>query len=85
LSVSQSERIAFYGVSKVLGLLLVLPDTNATSERPFSPLKWVKMYLRTTRAYERGHNMDIFSGPGFCWARCQAKFLTSRHMRICTD
>jgi len=27
------------------------------------------MCLRATRAYERGHKMDTFSGHRVCWAR----------------
>ena len=42
LSVSGSENIVFSGVWKVLGLIMVLPDMNATSERSFSALKRVK-------------------------------------------
>ena len=36
LSLSESESIAFSGVWKILGLLLVLRGTNATSEVFFS-------------------------------------------------
>jgi len=49
LLVSENEIIAFSGVWKVLGLLLVLPDTNATSDRSFA----LKTYLPITRANER--------------------------------
>lgn len=45
---SVSGRSAFSGVWKVLKLLLVLPATNATSERSFSALRRLKTYLRTT-------------------------------------
>ena len=41
-----AERSAFSGVWKVLKLLLVLPATNATSERSFSALRRLKTYLR---------------------------------------
>jgi len=44
----------FFGVWKFLGLLLFLPDPNATSERSFSAPKRVKNHLCTTREYERG-------------------------------
>jgi len=48
LSISEIESITFS-----LGLLLVSPDTNATSERSFSATKWEKTYVCTTRAYDR--------------------------------
>ena len=47
---SVPERSAFSGVWKLLKLLLVLP---ATSERSFSALRCVKIYLRTTMSQER--------------------------------
>ena len=53
LSISEIESITFSGVWKMLGLLLVLPDTNATLERSFSAKKWKKTYVCTTRAYDR--------------------------------
>ena len=46
------ERAAFSGVLKVMKLLLVLPATNATSERSFSVLRRVKTYLRSTMSQE---------------------------------
>ena len=42
---SVAERSAFSGVWKLLKLLLVLPATNASSERSFSALRRVKTYL----------------------------------------
>ena len=58
LSVFESESIAFSGVWKVLGLILVLPDTNATSERSLSALKWVKNVF----AYNQGLRQCIAAG-----------------------
>jgi len=46
-SASESESIAFSGAWNVLGLLFVIPNTNATSGRSFSALKRLKTYLRT--------------------------------------
>ena len=43
---SVAEKTAFSGV-------LVLPATNATSERSFSALRRIKTYLHTTMSQER--------------------------------
>ena len=56
---SAAERSTFSGVWKVLKLLLVLPATNATSERSFSALRRVKTYLRTTMTQERLNNLMV--------------------------
>ena len=56
---SVSGRSAFSGVWKVLKLLLVLPATNATSERSFSALRHLKTYLRTTMTQERLNNLMV--------------------------
>ena len=40
-------------VCTLLRLLLVMPATNAASERSFSALRRVKMYLRSTMTQER--------------------------------
>ena len=56
---SVSERAAFSGVLKVVKLLLLLPATNATSERSFSALRRVKTYLRSTMSQERLNNLMV--------------------------
>ena len=56
---SFAERTAFSGVWSVAKLLLVLPATNATSERSFSALRRVKTYLRTTMTQERLNNLLV--------------------------
>ena len=40
-------------VCRLLQLILVMPATNATSERSFSALRRVNNYLRTTMLQER--------------------------------
>ena len=45
---SPTQRVAHSNVWIVLKLLLVMPATNATSERSFSGLRRIKTYLRTT-------------------------------------
>ena len=56
---SVAERTAFSGVWSILKLLLVLPATNATSERSFSALRCVKTYLRSTMTQERLNNLMV--------------------------
>ena len=56
---SAAERAAFSGVWRVMKLLLVLPATNATSERSFSALRRVKTYLRTTMTQQRLNNLMV--------------------------
>ena len=56
---SVAERAAFSGVLNVVKLLLVLPATNATSERSFSALRRVKTYLRSTKSQERLNNLLV--------------------------
>ena len=45
---SPAQRYLIDVVCKVFQLLLVIPATNATSERSFSALRRVKSYLRST-------------------------------------
>ena len=56
---SCAERTAFSGVCSVMKLLLVLPATNATSERSFTALRRVKSYLRITMTQERLNNLMV--------------------------
>ena len=47
-STSQAQRYLLSEVSKVVRLLLVMPASNATSERSFSCLRRIQTYLRST-------------------------------------
>ena len=38
---------------------MVIPATNASSERAFSTLRYIKNYLRTTRFQERLNNLMV--------------------------
>ena len=50
----------FYSeVSKLLKLILFLPATNCKSERAFSALKRLKIYLRSTMGQERLNHLMI--------------------------
>ena len=53
LKMSLAERQLIGEVSRLLQLYLVLPSTNAISERSFSALRRVKNYLRTSMSQER--------------------------------
>lgn len=58
-ALSPSERLSFSAVSGVLKLLLVLPATNATSERSFSALRRVKTHLCTTMTQKRLNHLIV--------------------------
>ena len=58
---SCAQRVAFSQVFIVMNLLLVLPATNATSERSFSALRRVKTYLRSTMTQLRLNNLLILN------------------------
>ena len=45
----------------IINSVLVLPATNATSERSFSKLKLLKTYLRSTMSQARLNHYMIFS------------------------
>ena len=50
---SESQRILVSQVCKLASLILVMPATNATSERSFSALRRTKCYLRSTMTQVR--------------------------------
>ena len=52
-SLSSAQRGLLDQVCRVLILILVMPSTNATSERSFSALRRVKTYLRITTTQKR--------------------------------
>ena len=58
-NLSVAEKVAFSSVWKVMQLLLVMPATNATSERSFSALRRVKTYLRTTMTQQRLNHLMV--------------------------
>ena len=51
------EKLLLSEVIKVVKILLVMPATNAISERSFSVLKRVKTYLRSTTIDTRLNNI----------------------------
>ena len=57
---SGAERTLLNEAVTVMKLLLVLPATNASSERSFSALRRIKSYLRSTMGQERlNHLMTL--------------------------
>ena len=46
-------------VIKLVKLLMTIPATNASSERAFSTLRYVKNYLRTTMFQERLNKLMV--------------------------
>ena len=60
-AMAPSSRKMISEVSKIFELILVLPATNATSERTFSKLKLLKTYLRATMTQKRLNHLMICS------------------------
>ena len=59
LSLSESQRSLIDEVCKLLQLLIVMPATNASSERSFSALRRVKSYLRSTMGQARLNHLMV--------------------------
>ena len=53
------ERALMGEVMKLVKLLMTIPATNASSERVFSTLRYIKNYLRTTMFQERLNNLIV--------------------------
>ncbi len=51
LSLSQGQRLLEPQVVALLQFILIIPATNATSERSFSELRLLKSYICTPRRY----------------------------------
>ena len=60
-SLSKGQQSLLSEVKKVLQLVLVMPATNATSERSFSALRRVKTYLRTNMSQKRLNHLLILN------------------------
>ena len=54
-----SRKVAMSEVIKVAKILLVMPATNAISERSFSAMKRVKTYLRSTTTDSRMNHLMV--------------------------
>ena len=54
-----AKNVLLSEVIKVVKLMLVMPATNAVSERSFSVLKRVKTYLRATTTDTRMNNLMV--------------------------
>ena len=60
-SLSITARSLYSEIVTLVELILVMPATNATSERSFSALQRVKSYLRTTMIQLRLNNLMILN------------------------
>ena len=58
-TLSAAQRLAFSAVWICMKLLLIMPATNATSERSFSALRRVKTYLRTQMTQQRLNHLMV--------------------------
>ena len=58
-SLSHAQRQLLDQVCRAVQLILVMPATNATSERSFSALRRVKSYLRSTMGQQRLNNLMV--------------------------
>jgi hypothetical protein len=54
-----TERVLLSEITTVMKLVLVMPATNAASERSFSAMRRIKTYLRSTMSQERLNNLMI--------------------------
>ena len=57
MSTARQELLSEVGV--LLKLLLVMPASNAVSERSFSALRWLKTYLRSTMTQSRLNHLMV--------------------------
>lgn len=61
LSLSSAQRSLVGEVCKLLQILLVMPATNASSERSFSALRRIKTYLRSTTRQDRLNHLLVLN------------------------
>lgn len=59
LTLSNTQQMLVNAVCRLFQLLIILPATNATSERSFSALRRVKSYLRSTMTQARLNHLMI--------------------------
>lgn len=86
-SLSTAMRSMFSEVVTLVKLLLVMPATNATSERSFSALRRVKTYLRTTMTQCRLNSLMVLHvhkerTDSLELAAIANEFATSRERRL---
>ena len=56
-----AQRSFFSEICRLLRLILIMPATNAASERSFSAIRRLKTYLRSTMAQSRLNHIMILS------------------------
>ena len=60
-SLSAGQKMFFKQVCQLAKLIIVMPSTNAASERSFSAMKRVKSYLRNTMGQARLNHLMILN------------------------
>lgn len=60
-SLSRVERSLFSEIIVIIRLLLVMPATNAVSERGFSAMRRIKSFLRSTMSQQRLNHLMVLS------------------------
>ena len=69
---NRSQKMLLPEVTKLVKLLLVLPATNAVSERSFSAMNRIKMYLRSTTSGNRlNHCMSLYVHCMLLYVQCK--------------
>ncbi len=58
-TLNHAERMLMSEVVKLIKLVIVMPATNASSERSFSALRRLKSYLRATMTQKRLNNYMV--------------------------
>ena len=58
-TLSTAQRSMISEVITLVDLLLVMPASNATSERSFSALRWIKSYYRSIMTQQRLNSLII--------------------------
>ena len=60
-SLNDAQRTIYSQVLVILKIILVMPATNATSERSFSVLRIIKNYLRSTMKQARLNHLMVLN------------------------
>ena len=84
-SMSEATRSMYSALTRLLKLLLLLPATNATSERNFSHLRRIKSYLRSSMSQQRLNQMLLIYSYRDCYELSSEdvvnEFIENKHDR----
>lgn len=81
LSTAQKDLLEQVGL--VLKLILVMPATNATSERSFSSLRRIKTYLRSTMTQSRLNHLLLLHVHKECTDSLDLQSIINRFIACC--